>query len=91
MRSVVFTVPTVADAVELQRELAPDWTCWVENRIDGVFVVLATPARPDELERLISRARAWVTRQDFVALRVELDGRAYALGRDGLVGAIERG
>jgi hypothetical protein len=88
--TAAFEVPCITHALELLRELRADWVGWIENGLDGTFVVVLAPERISELNELMSRVGTWITAQDFLAIRFHLEGRAYIMQRDGFVGPADR-
>jgi hypothetical protein len=88
--TVAFKVPCVMHALELLRELRAEWVGWIENGLDGTFVVVLAPERISDLNELMSRVERWITAQDFLAIRFHLEGRAYIMQRGGFVGPGDR-
>ncbi len=88
--TAAFEVPCVTHALELLRELRTDWVGWIENGLDGTFVVVLAPDTIGELNQLMSRVEAWITAQDFLAIRFHLEGRAHIMQRGGFVGPANR-
>jgi hypothetical protein len=88
--TAAFELPCVTHALELLRELRTDWVGWIENGLDGTFVVVLAPERIGELNQLMSRVGTWITAQDFLAIRFHLEGRAYIMHRGGSVGPADR-
>ena len=76
-------------ALELLGELRTDWVGWIENGLDGTFVVVLAPEAMGDLDRLMSRVEGWITGQQFLALRFHLDGRAYIMQRGGVVRPVD--
>jgi hypothetical protein len=87
--TAAFELPSVNHALELLRELR-NWVCWIENGLDGTFVVVLAPERISDLNGLMSRVEKWIAEQEFLAMRFHLDGRAYIMQRDGFVGPWDR-
>jgi hypothetical protein len=77
-------------ALELLRELRTEWVGWIENGLDGTFVVVLAPETIGELNRLMSRVGTWITAQDFLAIRFHLEGRSHIMQRGGLVAPADR-
>jgi hypothetical protein len=84
--TAAFELPSVPHAVELFEELQSNWVGWIENRLDGIFVVVQAPERISELDELLASVEKWVTDQAFLAIRFHLEGRAYILQRGGFIG-----
>jgi hypothetical protein len=84
--TAAFELPSVPHAVELFEELQSNWVGWIENRLDGIFVVVQAPERISELDELLASVETWVTDQAFLAIRFHLEGRAYILQRGGFIG-----
>jgi hypothetical protein len=59
---------------------------WVENGLDGTFVVVLAPERISELDELLASVETWINEQTFLAIRFYLDGRVYIMQRGGFVG-----
>jgi acylphosphatase len=72
--------------MELFEELQSNWVGWIENRLDGIFVVVQAPERISELNELLTSVEKWVSGQAFLAIRFHLEGRAYILQRGGFIG-----
>ena len=81
--TAAFELPCVTHALELLRELRTEWVGWIENGLDGTFVVVLAPETIGELNQLMSRVGTWITAQDFLAIRFHLDGRAHIMQRAG--------
>jgi len=47
--TAAFELPCVTHALELLRELHTEWVGWIENRLDGTFVVVLAPETIGEL------------------------------------------
>ena len=88
--TAAFELPCVTHALELLRELHTEWVGWIENRLDGTFVVVLAPETIGELNQLMSRVGTWITAQDFLAIRFHLEGRAYIMHRGGSVRPADR-
>jgi hypothetical protein len=88
--TAAFELPCVTHALELLRELRTDWVGWIENGLDGTFVVVLAPERISDLNELMSRVEKWISAQDFLAIRFHLEGRAYIMQRSGFVGPGDR-
>jgi hypothetical protein len=88
--TAVFELPCLTHAMELFHELESTWNGWIENGLDGTFVVVLAPERIGELNELMSRVERWITEQEFLAIRFQLDGRAYIVQRGGFVGPWDR-
>lgn len=88
-RAAAFEVPSVPQALELLGELRTDWVGWVENGLDGTFVVVLAPEAVGDLDQLLSRVDGWITGQRFLALRFHLDGCAYIMQRGGVVRPVD--
>ena len=88
--TAAFEVPCVMHALELLRELRTEWVGWIENGLDGTFVVVLAPETIGELNQLMSRVGTWIATQDFLAIRFHLDGRAHIMQRGGFVGPADR-
>lgn len=82
--TAAFELPSVSHALELLRELR-NWVCWIENGLDGTFVVVLAPERISDLNGLMSRVEKWIAEQEFLAMRFHLDDRAYVMQRNGFV------
>ena len=76
---VLFDAPTYAAAERLATLLEPGWKSWIEPRRLGWTV--GTELRPGaaDLAALLERALQVVTELELEDVRVELDGRSYAL------------
>jgi hypothetical protein len=84
--TAVFELPCLTDALELLEDLqAVRWTGWVENGLDGVFVVISAPERSAELPALTSHVGRWLDERHYLAIRFQLEGRRYIMQRGGLV------
>jgi hypothetical protein len=88
--TAAFEVPCVTHALKLLRELRTEWVGWIENGLDGTFVVVLAPERISDLNELMSRVEQWITAQDFLAIRFHLEGRVYIMQRGGIVGPADR-
>jgi hypothetical protein len=84
--TAVFEMPGLTHALELLRELQADWGGWIENGLDGTFVVVQAPEKISELNELMSSVERWIAEQAFLAIRFHLDGRVYIMQRGGYVG-----
>src|SRR3954462_10587830 len=84
--TAAFELPCVTHALELLRELRTDWVGWIENGLDGTFVVVLAPERISDLNELMSRVEKWIIPKDFLAIRSHLEGRPYIMQRSGFVG-----
>jgi hypothetical protein len=72
--------------VELLEELQEaSWSGWVENGLDGVFVVISAPGRSADLTDLTSRVGRWLDERHYLAIRFHLEGRRYIMQRGGFV------
>src|SRR3954453_7236961 len=85
-----FELPCVTYALELLRELRTDWVGWIENGLDGTFVVVLAPERISDLNGHLSRVEKWKSAKDFLAIRFHLEGRAYIMQRSGFVAPGDR-
>jgi len=83
--TAAFELPCVADAIKLRKELQSNWQAWIENGLDGTFVVVLVPERISELDELLERVGSWVSNQAFLAIRFRLDGRVYTMQGRGLI------
>jgi hypothetical protein len=84
--TAVFELPCLSHALELLEELQTvNWTGWVENGLDGVFVVISAPERSTELQALTSHVGRWLDGRHYLAIRFHLEGRRYIMQRGGLV------
>jgi hypothetical protein len=88
--TAAFEVPCVTHALKLLRELRTEWVGWIENGLDGTFVVVLAPERISDLNELMSRVEQWITARDFLAIRFHLEGRVYIMQRGGIVGPADR-
>lgn len=76
-------------ALELLGELRADRVGWIENGLDGTFVVVLASEAIGDLDQLLSRVEGWITGQQFLALRFHLDGCAYIMQRGGVVRPVD--
>jgi hypothetical protein len=83
--TAAFELPSLTDALELLEELQANWLGWIENGLDGTFVVVLAPEKISELNELLSTVERWITGQAFLAISLHLDGRAYIVQR-GFIG-----
>lgn len=84
--TAVFELPCLTHALELLEELQTvSWTGWVENGLDGVFVVISAPERSADLPALTSHVGRWLDGRHYLAIRFHLEGRRYIMQRRGLV------
>jgi hypothetical protein len=88
--AVAFELPTVERAADLFKELQAKWGGWIENRLDGTFVVVQAPERISELNELLAIVEKWVTEQAFLAIRFHLEGRVHILQRGGFIGPADQ-
>ena len=75
---VLFDVPP-EHAESLWTRLQQTRLAWLHRTEDGLFVVAALRAEPDDLAQLLRDVQAWITDHDLLFVRFELDGREYAL------------
>jgi hypothetical protein len=83
--TAVFELPCLSHALELEELQTVNWTGWVENGLDGVFVVISAPERSTELQALTSHVGRWLDGRHYLAIRFHLEGRRYIMQRGGLV------
>ena len=88
--AAAFELPSVPHATNLFTELQANWGGWIENGLDGTFVVVNAPERISELDELLAIVERWVTRQALLAIRFHLEGRVYIMQRDGFIGPADR-
>lgn len=88
--TAAFEMPCLTHGLELLEELQPNWTGWIENGLDGTFVVVLTPEKISELNDLLASVERWITEQSFLAIRLHLDGRVYIMQRGGFIGRADR-
>jgi hypothetical protein len=88
--AAAFELPSVPHATNLFAELQANWAGWIENGIDGTFVVVHTPERISELNELLAVVERWVTRQALLAIRFHLEGRVYIMQRGGYIGRADQ-
>jgi hypothetical protein len=79
-------MPGLTPALELLKALQADWVGWIENGLDGTFVVVLAPEKVNELSELMASVEGWIAEQAFLAIRFHLDGRVYIMQRGGYVG-----
>ena len=84
--TAAFELPSVPHAIELFGELHSNWVGWIENRLEGIFVVVRAPERISELNELLASVEKWLNEQAFLAIRFHLDGRVYVMQRGGFIG-----
>ena len=85
-----FELPSVPHATNLFTELQANWGGWIENGLDGTFVVVHAPERISELDELLAIVEGWVTRRALLAIRFHLEGRVYIMQRGGFIGPADR-
>jgi hypothetical protein len=77
---VLFEIPEFEQAMALCGRLATDWMAWVHRRDEARFVAaLLLPEAEGDLAALLRTVEQWVAERGLVAIRFELDGRAYVL------------
>jgi hypothetical protein len=76
----LFEVADIASAAGLATRLARQWSVVVTaERPDTFCVVAELRGKADDVALLLREVEAWVEREAAMALRFELDGRAYVL------------
>ena len=76
----LFEVADIASAAGLATRLAERWSVVVSaERPDTFCVVAELHGNPDDVALLLREVEAWIEREAALALRFELDGRAYVL------------
>ncbi len=76
----LFEVADIASAVGLATRLAERWSVVVSAERPDTFCVFAElRGNPDDVAVLLREVEAWIEREAALALRFELDGRAYVL------------
>jgi hypothetical protein len=76
----LFEVADIASAAGLATRLAERWSVVVSAERPDTFCVVAELRRnPDDVAVLLREVEAWVERESALALRFEVDGRAYVL------------
>jgi hypothetical protein len=76
----LFEVADIASAAGLATRLAERWSVIVSaERPDTFCVVAELRGDPDDMALLLREVEAWIEREAALALRFELDGRAYVL------------
>jgi hypothetical protein len=88
--AAAFELPSVPHATNLFTELHANWGGWIENGLDGIFVVVHAPERISELDELLASVERWVTGQALLAIRFHLEGRVYIMQRGGFIGPANR-
>jgi hypothetical protein len=77
---VLFEIPEFEQAMGLCGRLATNWMAWVHRRDEVRFVAaLLVPEAEGDLAALLRTVEQWVAERGLVAIRFELDGRAYVL------------
>jgi hypothetical protein len=87
--AAAFEMPGMTHALELFQLLQSNWVGWIENGLDGTFVVVLAPERISELNELLASVEKWLTEQTFLAIRFHLDERVYIMQRGGFIGRAE--
>jgi hypothetical protein len=87
--TAAFELPGLTHALELLGELQADWVGWIENGLDGTFVVVLAPEKISELNELMASVERWIAEQAFLAIRFHLDARVYIMQRGGYVGRVD--
>jgi hypothetical protein len=81
---VLFEVVDIAAAARLAERLARYWNVELNTERRKTIVLLVEPRRePRDLAFLMRQVEAWVEEESLVAIRYELDGRAYVLAAGG--------
>jgi hypothetical protein len=76
----LFEVADIASAAGLATRLAERWSVVVSAEGPDTFCVVAElRGSPDDIAVLLREVEAWIEREAALALRFELDGRAYVL------------
>jgi hypothetical protein len=77
---ILFEISGFEQALELCELLARERLAWMESRDDLRRVAaLLRPGEEDDLAALLRTAEGWVAERGLVAIRFEVDGRAYLL------------
>jgi len=79
-------MPDLMHALELLTELESNWSSWIENGLDGTFVVVLVPDSISEPAELMASVERWIAKQAVLAIRCHFDGRVYIVQRGGYVG-----
>jgi hypothetical protein len=88
--TAAFEMPSLTHALELLEELQSDSAGWIENGLDGTFVVVLTPEKLGGLDELLASVEKWITGESFLAIRLHLDGDVYIMQRGGFIGRADR-
>jgi hypothetical protein len=76
---VIFELPTRRLAEGLLGQLSPKRFAWMQNSEEAVVLAALLNPDPLDLAALLRAVQSWLSRTGLVAIRFEVDGRAYVL------------
>ena len=77
--TVLFEMPELEPAMALCARLAKHRLAWVQSREGLRLVTVQLLSEPGDLATLLRSVEEWVAERGLVAIRYEVDGRAYVL------------
>lgn len=77
--TVLFELPSNLDAEALLLDALSDRVAWLRCGDEASIVVVPLGADELDLARLLRRVQLWLETSGLLALRFEVDGRAYVL------------